>query len=89
MDLTIPEILDRYKDHQSIVNIRFQMNHGKNLFSFNPVTYEKILKPTNLLKTTRRRYVGLKLLRSLVVPISLLFKKNWFTPLLIIAFQMN
>ena len=36
--LALSEILDRYKDHQSIVKIWSQMNGKKNLFSFKPVT---------------------------------------------------
>ena len=38
-ELILSEILDRYKDHQSIVKIRSQMNDEKNLFSFEPVRF--------------------------------------------------
>ena len=40
-ELILSEILDRYKDHQSIVKIRSQMNDEKNLFSFEPVRFVK------------------------------------------------
>ena len=37
-ELSLSEILDKCKDHQSIVEMRSQMNDEKNLFSFKPVT---------------------------------------------------
>ena len=40
-ELILSEILDGYKDHQSIVKIRSQMNDEKNLFSFEPVRFVK------------------------------------------------
>ena len=40
-ELILSEILDRYKDHQSIVKIRSQMNDENNLFSFEPVRFVK------------------------------------------------
>ena len=40
-ELILSKILDRYKDHQSIVKIRSQMNDEKNLFSFEPVRFVK------------------------------------------------
>ena len=47
-ELSLSDILDKYKDHQSIVKIRFQMNGEKNLFSFKPVTSEELLKQFTL-----------------------------------------
>ena len=32
-EVSLPQILDKYKDHQSIVEIRSQMNGEKNLYS--------------------------------------------------------
>ena len=52
--LTLSEILDRYKDHQSIVKIWSQMNGKKNLFSFKPVTSEEVLKILYSLKSNKR-----------------------------------
>ena len=43
-ELSLSEIQDKYKDHQSIVKIRSQMNGEKNLFSFKPVTSQEALK---------------------------------------------
>ena len=40
-ELILSEILDRYKDHRSVVKIRSQMNDEKNLFSFEPVRFVK------------------------------------------------
>ena len=40
-ELILSEILDGYKDHQSIVKIRSQMNDENNLFSFEPVRFVK------------------------------------------------
>ena len=40
-ELTLSEILDMYKDHQSIVKMS-EMN-DENLFSFKPVTSEEVL----------------------------------------------
>ena len=41
-DLTVSEILGRYKDHQSIIKIRFQMNIEKSLSQ--PVSLKKYLQ---------------------------------------------
>ena len=38
-EFTLSETLDRYKDHQSIIKIRSQMNDEKNLFSLKPVAF--------------------------------------------------
>ena len=54
-ELSLSEILDKYKDHQSIVKIQSQMNDEKNLFSFKPVTSEEVLKTIySLLKNNKR-----------------------------------
>ena len=37
-ELTLSELLNTHKDHQSIVKIRSQINDENNLFSFKPVT---------------------------------------------------
>ena len=50
---SLSEILDKYKDHQSIVKIRSQMNDEKDLFSLKPVTSEEVLKTIYSLKTTK------------------------------------
>ena len=52
-ELSLSEILDKYKDHQSIVKIRPQMNGKKNLFSFKPVTSEEVLKTIYTLKNNK------------------------------------
>ena len=39
-ELSLSEVLDKYKDHSSIVKIQSQMNNEKNLFSFKPITSE-------------------------------------------------
>ena len=39
-EFKLSEILDRYEDHQSIVEILPQMNDKNNLFLFKPVTSE-------------------------------------------------
>ena len=52
-ELSLSEILDKYKDHQSIVKIRSQMNGEKNLFSFKPVTSEEVLKTIYILKNNK------------------------------------
>ena len=52
-ELSLSEILDKYKDHQSIVKIRSRMNDEKNLFSFKPVAYEEVLKTIYSLKNNR------------------------------------
>ena len=52
-ELSLSEILDKYKDHQSIVKIRSQMNGEKNLFSFKPVTSEEVLKTIYTLKNNK------------------------------------
>ena len=44
------DIMDRYKDHQSIVKIWSQMKKKKNLFSFKSATSEKELKTVYSLK---------------------------------------
>ena len=49
-ELSLSEMLDKYKDHQSIVKIRSQMNDEKNLFSFKPVTSEVVVKTIYCLK---------------------------------------
>ena len=51
-DLTVSEILGRYKDHQSIIKIRFQMNIEKSLSQ--PVKFEKVLTTINSLKKKQR-----------------------------------
>ena len=38
------ELLERYKDHQSMIKILSQMNNEKNLFSFKPFTLEEVLQ---------------------------------------------
>ena len=50
-DLTVSEILGRYKDHQSIIKIRFQMNIEKSLSQ--PVKFEKVLTTINSLKKSK------------------------------------
>ena len=52
-ELSLSEILDKYKDHQSIVKIRPQTNGKKNLFSFKPVTSEEVLKTIYTLKNNK------------------------------------
>ena len=52
-ELSQSEILDKYKGHQSIVKIRSQMNGENNLFSFKPVTPEKVLKAIYTLKNNK------------------------------------
>ena len=52
-ELSLSEILDKYKDHQSIVKIRPQTNGKKNLFSFKPVTSEEVLKTIYALKNNK------------------------------------
>ena len=52
-ELSLSEVLDKYKDHQSIVKILSQMNGEKNLFSFKPVTLEEVLKTIYTLKTNK------------------------------------
>ena len=52
-ELSLSEILDKYKDHQSIVKIRSKMNGEKNLFSFKPVTSEELLKTIYALKNNK------------------------------------
>ena len=51
--LSVSEILDKYKGHQSIVKIRSQMNGEKTLFSFKPVTSEEVLKTIYSLKNNK------------------------------------
>ena len=53
-ELSLSEILDKYKDHQSIVEIRPQTNGKKNLFSFKPVTSEEVLKTIYTIKNNKR-----------------------------------
>ena len=50
---SLSDILDKYKDHQSIVKLRSQMNDKKNLFSFKPVTSEEVLKTIYSLKNSK------------------------------------
>ena len=50
-ELTLSEILNRYRDHPSTFKIRSQMNGEKNLFSFKPVKFEEVLKAIYSLKT--------------------------------------
>ena len=52
-ELSPSEILDKYKDHQSILKIRSQMNGEKNLFSFKPITSEEVLKTIYSLKNNK------------------------------------
>ena len=52
-ELTMSVILDKSKDHQSIVRIRSRMNGRKNSFSFKPVTSEEELKTIYSLKTNK------------------------------------
>ena len=52
-EFSLSEILDKYKDHQSIVKIRCKMNGEKNLFSFKPVTSEEVLKTIYTLKNNK------------------------------------
>ena len=52
-ELSLSEILDNYKDHQSIVKMWSQMNGEKNLFSFKPVTSEEVLKTIYALKNNK------------------------------------
>ena len=52
-ELSLSEILDSYKDHQSIVKTRSQMNDEKNLFSFKPFTSEEVLKTIHSLKNSK------------------------------------
>ena len=49
-ELSLSEILDKCKDHRSIVKIRSQMSDEKNLFSFKPVMSEEVLKTIHSLK---------------------------------------
>ena len=53
IERSLSKILDKYKDHQSIVKIRSQMNDEKNLFSFKPVTSEEVLKTIYTLKNNK------------------------------------
>ena len=53
-ELSLSEILNKYKDHQSNVKIRSQMNGKKNLFSFKPVTSEEVLNTIYALKDNKR-----------------------------------
>ena len=41
-EFKLSEMLDRYKDNQSNVRTRSQMNNENNLFSFKHVTSEKV-----------------------------------------------
>ena len=52
-ELSLSEILDKYKDHQSIVKIRCKINGENNLFSFKPVTSEEVLKTIYTLKNNK------------------------------------
>ena len=49
-ELSLSEILDKYKDHQSNLKIGPQMNDKKNLFSFKHVMSEEVLKTIYSLK---------------------------------------
>ena len=69
-ELSLSEILDKYKDHQSIVKIRSQMNGEKNLFSFKPVTSEEVLKTIYTLKNNKGSLsytIPVKILKTLNV----------------------
>ena len=67
---SLSEILDKYKDHQSIVKIRSPMNGEKNLFSFKPVTSEEVLKTIYTLKNNKGSLsytIPVKILKTLNV----------------------
>ena len=69
-ELSLSEILDKYKDHQSIVKIRCKMNGEKNLFSFKPVTSEEVLKTIYTLKNNKGSLsytIPVKILKTLIV----------------------